>query len=627
VSGILKMPDENSDFYFSDFISLASARHSSLQDKIDLEHWANTNSSAQLFIKIKPGVSADQIESQFAPLIDLYNAENEDPSWIYNFRLQPLSDLHYNSKIGIFDSSPWPTANKSTLRILLLVSLLLLAIAIVNFINLETARATQRAKDIGIRKTLGSSRLALITQYFGEALLLTFSAIAISIGLADLGCRYFSEFLPTGFELDLFSVFGITTIILLWLSVSLLSGIYPALIITKYDATSAVSGVNLATGKSRLRHGLIIFQFVIAQFFIAATIFVSRQINHVLEKDLGFSTDAIINIGFPRQADKSTRMVFAENLANIPGIVQISTHDETPARRGWSSSTMTYLKDDSSKIELNVYRKFGDEKFIPLYDINLVAGQNFRTSDSLTELVINQTYAKQLGFSNEADAIGVTIELNDQKIPIVGVVKDFNFKSLRDHIEPVALGISRQCNMVSIKLASSDLSINGLDHIVESVEANWKQHFPNEEFQYAFYDEAIAKFYDGEKRIAKLLKAVTTIVILISCLGLLGLVTFMTERRRKEIGIRKVLGATSLRILYLLSGDFLLLILISLVIATPICWYFINQWLKNFAYHTNISWWVFFVTGLCSIMIALVTISSQGLKAALANPVDSLRNE
>jgi ABC-type antimicrobial peptide transport system permease subunit len=259
--------------------------------------------------------------------------------------------------------------------------------------------------------------------------------------------------------------------------------------------------------------------------------------------------------------------------------------------------------------------------------MELLAGRNFRLSDTLSELVINETYARELGFTKPEDALNGTIEVNDQFLPIVGVVKDFTTRSLHNAIEPVALGSSNHYGMVTLKLDASQGSLSAMDDLLQKLENKWKEYFTNSEFGYAFYDETLAKFYESERKTAKLLKVATAMALIISCLGLLGLATFMAERRRKEIGIRKVLGATVSGIVLLLSQDFVKLIAFALIIATPITWYFVNDWLGDYVYHINISWWIFLVAGIMALLIALLTVGFQSLKAAIVNPVESLRND
>ncbi|MCB0664528.1 MAG: ABC transporter permease, partial [Saprospiraceae bacterium] len=300
VSGIVSLPDENTDFIFQDFISLSTATDSRLKNQIDLEGWANTNSSSQLFIKLLPGVEAVQIESQFGPLDELYRASSPDEDWKHKYRLQPLSELHYNANLGIFDSTRWSPASRKTLSIFLLVSVLLIIIAAINFVNLETAKATLRAQDIGIRKTLGSTRISLIFQYMGETALLTLFAILLSLTLADLGARYFDDFFPMGFSVELISWQNLIFLSVLWVLITILASLYPATIISKFKTTDALYGrVSHVLGKTNIRQGLIVFQFCVAQFFIISTLIVGKQIKYMLEKDLGFNTDAIVVLNLP----------------------------------------------------------------------------------------------------------------------------------------------------------------------------------------------------------------------------------------------------------------------------------------------------------------------------------------
>lgn len=628
VAGIVDLPEERSDFYFKDFITLATAKDPLLANQIDLNEWANTNSNSQLFIKLTKGTQTSQIEPQFGPLDELYRANNPDEEWNHHYRLQPLSDLHYNSRLGIFDLSPWSTASRKALRILLLVSLLLMLIASINFINLETAKATLRAKDIGIRKTLGSSRLSLIFQYMGEAALLTLASIILAVTLADAGSKYFSDFFPAGFSLILLSWQNLIFFGLLWLIVTVLSGFYPAILISGFNATEALqSRAGNQMSSTGLRKGLIVFQFGVAQFFILATLIVGKQINFMLERDLGFNTEAIVVLNLPWKSGVPERRVFSEEVRHLPGIVESSLHQSPPSSRSFQSSLVDYENDQGEKIQTNVYRKEGDEHYIPFYGFKILAGSNFHAAENSGDVLINETYAHQLGFENAVDVLGVNLKIDDENLHVIGVVKDYHTATLDQAIDPVLMRYRNSTNTLGLKLAADDLNVTAIDRIMKQVESEWNQQFPGEEFSYSFYDEAIAKFYDSEKRTAYLLKSTTAMVVIISCLGLFGLVTFMAERRKKEISIRKVLGATVSGIVLLLSKEFIRLILLSLIIVIPLAWYFMDQWLANYTYHTTISPVLFILTGIFAMFIAFFTIGVQGLKSALIHPAEHLRSE
>jgi len=625
ISGIVKDIEQNTDFTFSTFISTATLENTNLKPD-DWTEWGSTNSASQLLVKLSPGTDPKKIEAGMYSLYQKNHKPDADDKSKSSFRLQPLSDLHFNADYGGYDL---PLANKPTLYSLLAVAIFLLLLGCINFINLTTAHAAQRAKEIGIRKTLGSSKNQLIIQFLSETFLLTFIATVISVFLTPLILKAFSGFIPDGLHFSLITHPGIILFLLiLIIVVTILSGFYPSMILSGYKPVLVLKNQAYSgTGKTRhawLRKSLTISQFVIAQVFIMATILVSKQITYSLNKNMGFNKDAIIHLSINYyDTVKSHKFVFMDKLRSIPGIRMMSLSNNPPSSNSTWSQTIKY-KDGKKEVNTDVQIKTADTNYIKLYQIKLLAGSNISQSDTTSQYLINETYAHILGFQNLQQAVGKRLN----EIPVVGVVADFNQHSLHDAIKPlvIANGIDR-ARTINIALMPQSADGTAWKSTIAQIEKAWKGIFPEDDFDYKFLDEDIAKYYDQEQHISSLLMWATCLAIFISCLGLLGLVIYTTTQRTKEIGVRKVLGASVSHIVALITKDFLLLIVIAFVIAAPLAWIGMNKWLNNFAYRTDISWWIFALGIAVMIVIALLTLGFQTIKAAVANPVKSLRSE
>ena len=546
-----------------------------------------------------------------------------------NFRLQPLSNLHFNVDYGIFNSSP-PPANKSTLVSLAFIALFLLLLACINFINLNTAQATQRAKEIGIRKTLGGSRKQLIFQFLGETFLLTLFAALVSFFLADWLLRIFADFTPKGLDLDLiYNPVVIISIVLLLLLVTFLSGFYPALVLSHFKPVSVMKDQGFKDkGKASIRKFLTVFQFVIAQVFIIATILVGRQIHFLMNKDMGFKTEAIAYVNTPwKDPSMDKRQRLMREIKEIPQVTNASLGGFPPAS-GAINATVTNYSDGEKEIRTELQLLHGDSNYLDLYDIELLAGRNLR-NDTVREFIINRTYAKQLGFENPNNVVGKFLKLGEDPYPIIGVMEDFHQRSLKSPIVPMALiGEWTGRRYASLNTIHFSLKTDSdWASVIATAEKAWKNTYPDADFEVNFIDETIQNFYTRERSTAKLLNWATGLSVLISCLGLLGLVIYTTERRRKEIGIRKVLGATLVQLNLLLCKDFMKLVGLAFLIAAPIAWWGLSNWLQDFAYRTSLSWWVFILSGAAMLFIALVIMSIKTLKTAMSNPVESLKTE
>jgi ABC-type antimicrobial peptide transport system permease subunit len=551
------------------------------------------------------------------------------------FALQPLADIHFNANYGTFNGR---IADKTTLYELSGIALFLLLLGCINFINLTTAQSAQRAKEIGIRKTLGSRRKQLVFQFLSETFLITLIAVIISATIAPAILKLFAGFIPQGIQANLLVQPDIILFLVsLVIVVSIASGFYPALVLSGYKPVSAIKNqANEGSGKTRnvlFRKSLIVTQFAIAQFFIMATILVSKQVYYATHKDLGFKKDAILIINSPwKNRQERLNQVFFNKLRAIPQIELVSMGRDAPTSDD-SHGTEGSYKDGKKEIKIeNLGLKFGDENYIKVYHIKLLAGRNLMPGDTSKAFLINNTLAKQIGFNNPQDAVGKVISNfnGDTNMQIVGVVADFNQESIHAAIAPLAI------------LTSTNHYFNGTFHIalkpqtttgnewktaILSMEKAWKNIYPEDDFEYSFFDESIARLYANEQHTSTLLSWATSLSILISCLGLLGLAIYTTTQRTKEIGVRKVLGATVSQIVVLLSTEMVWLIILAFVMISPVAWWAMNKWMQDFADKTSISWWIFALSGGGMLLTALFTSGFQTIRAALANPVKSLRSE
>lgn len=629
VSGIVQDLQQHTDFNFNLFIARATLENTRLKPG-DWEQWDNTNSVSQLMIKLSRGTSVAAVEKGINSIFSNHHKKEPGDNSKTVYALQPLNDIHFNTDYDNFDQRQ---AHKPTLYGLLAVAAFLLLLGCINFINLTTAQASQRAKEIGIRKTMGSSKQQLVLQFLSETFLLTAVATLISIAITPLLLKVFADFIPEGLHFNVTGQPGILLFLAaLVITVTLLSGFYPAIVLSGFNPVLVLKNQSAASsGQTRnafLRKTLTVSQFVIAQVFIIATMLVSRQISYSLNKDLGFKKDAIVyfSVNF-RDNVPGRKLLLQEKLKAVPGIEKISLSNSPPSSSNTWSSTMKY-KDGKKEIETDVQLKMIDTNFLPMYKMKLLAGGNMLYSDTGNAMIINETYAKILGFTNPQQAVGKYIEWNNKQMPIVGIAANFHQKSTHEIIKPLALVNNlKQCRTFNIALQPQNSQGTTWKTAIAGIEKNWKEVYPADDFDYHFLDESLAKYYTAEKNISSLLLWATGLAIAISCLGLLGLVIYITHQRTKEIGIRKVIGASIGQLVTLLSKDFLKLVAIAFMIAVPIAWWGAYKWLQNFAYKTEISWWIFVSGGLVMFIMAMLVLGLRTFKAAAANPVESLRTE
>ncbi|MBS1506554.1 MAG: ABC transporter permease [Bacteroidetes bacterium] len=626
VAGVVREPAIRTDFEFTQFISMPTVKATWLKNNFQLDDWESTNSSSQVFVKVTPETLLKQLQDQLPEISKIYNAKNNFAK--NDFNVQPLRDLHFDVETGIFDFSR-DAAHLPTLLALIGVAIMLLVIGAINFINLETAQAMRRAKEVGVRKVLGSSRSRLVIQFLCESLLLTLVAIALALPLAELGLTYFSEFIPEGVKVSITALAPFLLFVIFFIGI--LASSYPAFFLSSFLPVMALKNQAAIYSSqpqiSLLRKSLIIFQFTFAQVLIIGTLMVGRQIQYMLSKDLGFRKEAVIYFHTPWWQDKSKMAQLKTKLESLPEIKEISLSTSPPSANGWSSSSAEY-DNGKEKFRVNAFRKFGDVNYLKFYGIELLAGRNVMRSDTLRELIINETMRKQLGFQSPEAAIDAMISFGGRKYPVVGVVKDFHIQSLRQKLEPVVLADQEEnFSCFNLRLEGTNQSGEALKSSLAKIESQWKSVYPDDAFSYQFLDDTIKNFYKAEQRMIKLSGTAMGLAIFISCLGLFGLASYSATQRTKEIGVRKVLGASVQQIVMLLSRDFLILVVVAFVLASPMAWFGINQWLAGFSYHTEFSLWIFAGAMVSAVVIAFVTISFQTIKAATSNPVDSLRSE
>jgi putative ABC transport system permease protein len=622
VSGIVADWEQNSDFGFRDFISYTTIAHSFLKDQFYPDQWAAWG-GVRTVVKLDKGVSPAQVERQLPAFVKRHITDRPGASTA--FALQPLSDVHFNEA---YHDEIVGKVNRPTMYGLAAIAGFILLIAAINFINLSTAQSVQRAREIGVRKVLGGRRGAIVLQFLSETLLVVLAAAVLAVGLTSPLLTAFHSMLPAGLRLDLFSG---STLLFLGATVvvtCLLAGLYPARVLSAYAPVLSLKGQGITQLNSRsyLRKSLIVFQFTVSLIFIIGTLVIGRQIHYVLNTDLGFDKDAVVVLRTGDDRPYSNRTLLAEKIREIPGVQKVSRHMETPAASGHLGTEIASTATMSNSV-ISAFDE-GDTNYVALYGLHIIAGRNLFPSDSMREFLLNETCARQIGFPHPADAIGHTvyIGMDHRHGPVVGIIKDFHAKSLHEPIAPfyISSGDALE-STVSVKLSTEGRSADHLSAMLTRLEAAWKEVYPNKKFEYSFFDETIARLYEKEQKTARIMNIAMAIAIFISCMGLFGLAAFIAEQRTKEIGIRKVLGATVTDIVSMLSVDFIRLVVIAIVIASPVAYYFMHRWLQEFAYRVPMSWWIYALAGGGAIAIALLTVSWQAIRAATANPVESLK--
>ena len=623
VSGVVKDEDEHTDLGAAEFISHATIAMTGLQDQFMMDKWDDWMGYNHLYLKLAAGVTQARAEAQLDALYKKYHPTDPKSKDGWHLKLAPLAALHFNP---LYQSPGHRVASKPALYSLLAIAAFLLLLATINFINLSTAQATRRAKEIGVRKTMGGSRWQLIRLFLGETLFLVLLATLLSMVLTPVLIEAFSGFIPPDLHADWLRHPGSLLFLALLVPVlTSLAGAYPAFLLSGFNPVRVLKDQHYSptssTSGARLRRTLTVGQFVIAQFFVIATLLVGKQIHYSLNQDLGFRHTAILTFQTPYDSVATHKKHLLEIVKTIPGVQLASRAFFSPGGDGGAVGGVSFKPRPDVKAD--VLTRWGDSTYLHLYDIRLLAGRNLQNSDTITEVLINSTYARLLGFNKPTDALGQRLTFYGKKdVPIVGVMADFHEESMHNAIEPLEM-TNRAGDVFHIRLASLAVAPGVIDRLQNA----FHEVYPEEDFEYSFVDNKVAQWYKAEQDIIHLLYWATALTIGISCLGLLGLVVYTTNTRTKEIGIRKVLGATVGNIVSVLSAEFLRLVLLASAIAIPVTWWAADRWLSNFAYRTPMSAWVFIAGGAGLLLIAIATLSFQTIKTALSNPVRSLRTE
>ncbi len=622
VAGVIENPQHNSDFNFESFIADATIPiDNNLKNMYNWEAWNSISDSHQVLIKTKAHSNPHLLEHNIANLLKKYKYK-EGEKISDKMELQALADVHFDTRFNYDATHP------EALRNLILLALFLLALGAVNFINLSTAQSIERAKEVGIRKTLGSSKTTLIKQFLIETFLISLTATLFAILLLPLFLHVFEGFIPKNLSIERLD----KTVIVLFLLgqlilVTLLAGFYPAWVLTGYAPVLALKnqlGKNTNLSRSAwIRKALTIFQFVMAQAFLICVLIVVRQINYATHRDMGFQKDAIVNIYIPGAFQNSAKGVILKNeLKKLKDVKAISFGNIAPAMNGWMTTAISY-DQSPDKESLTFDSRSGDENYLDVYQIPLLAGRNIRLLDSTSEMLINRKGLELLHIKKPHDAIGKTFE-NGHNI-IVGVMEDFDLASARQGVKPVVYMGSKEGYVLHIALDQSHPE--NWKNAIDKITSSYKSVFPDDELDLRFVHEVIQNFYSQEKQLSKLLSWAVGLSVIIAGLGLFGLAIFTANQRTKEIGIRKVLGASVSQITFLLLRNLLSLVAIACIIAFPIAYYFMHNWLNDFVYRTTISPWIFGLSALGLISFASIVLSTKSIFAAKANPINSLRDE
>lgn len=614
ITGVLADPSKNTNTDIQLFISIATLPR--LIPDFNVNDWGWLNSTDRVYFTLKNPLSAPQLEAALPALSKKHFGENAS---VFRFHVQPLADVHFDvRRVG-----GSPTVRTSLLWSLGVIGLFLILIACINFINMATAQALNRSKEIGIRKTLGSSKRQVMIQFLLETALIVLAAAVLALLLTLICIPIFSQWLPNDpvFQFNTQAlVFGLLLIGV----VTLLAGGYPAFVLSGFSPWAALKGQLTKSGQRlSLRKLLIVVQFGICQALLVGTLVVTHQVRYLHKSDLGFTKDNVVVVNLP---DPSTTAfeAFRNDLRAFPAIKSVSASYRPPAAAVMNGGSFKF-GGKSTWETFPIRERPADSEYLETYGLHLAAGRNITPCDTIREYLVNEALLKKLNIQDPQQILGRKMEtyLSPVALPIVGVVKDFHLRSFHEEIQPCF--ITTQASRY--KKAGIKISGQNPKQTLQFIEQSWQKRYPNEVFMYEYLNDQLAKFYETERLAFQLSVVFAGIAILVSCLGLYGLVLFTMTQRTKEIGIRKVLGASVASILALLSGDFLKLVALAIFIASPLAWYAMHQWLQDFAYHIQIEWWMIALAGALATGIALTTVSFQSIKAAMMNPVKSLKVE
>ncbi len=636
ITAIMKDVPENSHLSFDLLVSYNSL-YSGSNGGSKHADYDFTDSDFWHYIQLKHGADYKKLDAKLVTFSERHFQGNKVSGSVEKFYLQPLSKAHLYSD---FEYEIGNTTSATVVWGLLIIALLIIVLAWINYINLSTAKSMERAKEVGVRKVAGASKQQLIKQFLTESFIINLIALSIAVLIVTLVQPGFNSLIQHRLSLSyLFEKslngFNISAaLIALIVSGIFVSGFYPAFVLSSFKPILVLKGKYTTSGKGIfLRKFLVVGQFAITITLLIGSFVVYQQMNFVSRQNLGMNLSQILVVKPPVLTGWDSTFISKENtfkneLDQLPHIKGASVIDRTPGVE-MARAFDVHRTDVNSENKLSMRNAGIDADFVNVFGIKMLAGRNFVNTDfnpdwnKLHNIILNDYAVKQLGFKSDNDAIGKTISLFERNWDVVGVMDDFHQKSLRYPIEPtIFLPAYGNNNPICIKVDTKDLAST-----INAVKAKYASFFPGNYFDYYFLDDHFNQQYANDQLFGKVFAIFSGFAILIACLGLLGLSLFATIQRTKEIGVRKVLGASVSNIVMLLSKDFIRLIVVAFVIASPVAWFIMHSWLQNYAYRINISWWVFFAAGILAVMIALATISFQAIKAAIANPVESLRTE
>lgn len=583
------------------------------------QQWSNYGATS--YMLLKPGTDAKALESKFPAFMEKRNgAEAKKIQMFATIHLEPFLDVYLKSTRGGLE-----TGSITNVYIFSIIAVFILLIACINFINLTTARSVERAKEVGIRKVVGAAKGELAGQFIGESVILCLISFVITVGLSALLLPTFNQLSGKVVSDGLFShPMNILVLLLISVAIGGLAGIYPAIVLTSFKPVMVLKGrFSTGTKGNALRKTLVVAQFSISIALIIGTIVVYDQMDFMQNRDLGFSKEQTLVMDTNGDPGKEA---LKQAVQSLPGVKSATLSASIPG--GGNSGAYSEIENKKGDLQIaNLDLYFVDFDYLNQFKIKMVAGRPFQrefmSTDTAQSMILNEEAVKLFGYSSPQQAIGRRFKQWGREGKIIGVMKDFHYRSLQEKIKPLSMRVElKNLNLVSVKLEAGNVKST-----IAAIESKWKELIPNRPFSYLFLDEFFDRQYRSEQRFGKLFLNFAVLAIFISCLGLLGLASYSTYQRTREIGIRKVLGASTPGIVNMLSKDFMKLVLISFVIAAPVAWYFMHSWLQNFAYQITIQWWIFALAGLLAVLVAIVTISFQAIKAAMSNPVKSLRSE
>ncbi|MDX1941654.1 MAG: FtsX-like permease family protein [Saprospiraceae bacterium] len=621
VKGVIEDLPTNCDFTFPFLVSYPTLKANAGSYFYD-EEWGSCSSNNQVYALLRDPGQMDAANASLAKVGEKEYAGRTGKQNRFHL-LQPLSDLHYNEN---YHNSGSHRTSKTRLQVLSAIGILILILACFNFINLATAQASLRAKEVGVRKTLGSKRGQLIGQFMSETGLIVLIAVVLGANLAYFTAPLLKFVSDVPDSLPFFSnplVWAFLAMITV--SVSLLAGLYPAIALAGFQPIKALKNNidNHFFGGTSLRKSLVVLQFTIAQGLIIGAIITILQLDYIRSRDLGFNDDLVYTFSFNSDSATIVRQeALRQGLLQIPTIEAVSFNSDQPLSGStWTSNFRFGTRPEDEPFGITM--KFADASYQETYGIRLLAGEWFESSDTMRQAVVNMTTLRKLGIRDPQEVIKQKINVFGVTLEIVGVAEDFHTHSFREEHLPLLITTRKEFYWeAGVKIRPDNLA-----NTTAAIQKAFDKVLPEQVFAGRFLDESIANFYQDDNRLSATTKGFGVLAILISCLGLFGLATHAAAQRIKEIGIRKVLGASVVNIVELLSKDFLKLVLIALVVASPLAWYAMNKWLENFVFRINIQWWVFAIVGVLAVVIALATVSFQAIRAAVANPVESLKNE